>query len=172
MGGAVRAVAVEEFAVQVANVHDKPGYLIRRCQQIAVALFLERCSDFGLTPLQYAVLRAAEAQPGLDQISLAGATALDRSTIARLCLVLEQRGLLHRATDPQDRRVRRLSLTREGHALLQRAEPTVQQMQEDFLAPLRPSERTAFLAALRTLAAAHNDASRAPLRPPVGEDAA
>ncbi|MDE2005716.1 MAG: MarR family transcriptional regulator [Rhodospirillales bacterium] len=150
--------------MSVPEVHDKPGHLIRRCQQIAVALFLEGCAEFDLTPPQYAVLRVIEAEPGIDQATLGGLAALDRSSTARLCAALEARGLLRRAPDPADRRARRLSLTPEGTALLARAEPAVASVQEKLLAPLPPPQRQAFLTALHTLAAAHNALSRAPLR--------
>jgi DNA-binding MarR family transcriptional regulator len=148
----------------LSDVHDKPGHLIRRCQQIAVALFLERCAPFDLTPLQYAVLRSVEAEPGIDQITLSGLAAVDRSNVARICAALEGRGLLLRVPDPQDRRARRLSLTAEGVALLERAEASVRQVQTDLLAPLTQAERESFVAALKKLTGAHNEHSRAPLR--------
>ena len=148
----------------IAEVHDKPGHLIRRCQQIAVGLFLDRCAAFDLTPPQYAVLRTAATDPGIDQMTLGGLTALDRSSNARLCAALEARGLLRRTPDPADRRALRLDLTPEGHDLLLRAEPAVAEMQEALLAPLSPALREAFLTALRTLTVAHNAQSRAPLR--------
>jgi DNA-binding MarR family transcriptional regulator len=146
-------------------VQDKPGHLIRRCQQIAVALFLDHCAAFDLTPMQYAILRATEAEPGLDQISIAGLVALDRSNAARVCATLEERGLLRRQPDPADRRARRLTVTAEGKALLRRAEPAVVRVQEELLAPLAPGMRETFTAMLRAIAEAHNEASRAPLRP-------
>lgn len=143
---------------------DKPGHLIRRCQQIAVALFLERCAGFDLTPMQYALLKAAEAMPGQDQITLAGLVALDRSNAARLSAGLEARGLLRREPDPLDRRARRLFLTPGGAALLRAAEPAVAEVQEALLAPLAPAARAPFMAALARVAAAHNESSRAPVR--------
>ncbi|MCS6890927.1 MAG: MarR family transcriptional regulator [Rhodovarius sp.] len=155
-----------------SDLYDKPGHLIRRCHQISLGLFLDRCAEFQLTPVQYALLKAAEAEPGADQITLAGMAALDRSNAARLAAALEARGLLRRAPDPKDRRVRRLSLTAEGKALLRRVEPTVQRMQEELLAPLTAEERRIFLRALRKIAAAHNEISRAPLRLPESGEAA
>jgi DNA-binding MarR family transcriptional regulator len=148
------------------DIHDKPGFLIRRCQQIALALFLDHCAEYDLTPVQYALLKAAEAEPGADQITLAGMAALDRSNAARLAVALEARGLLHRAPDPEDRRARRLSLTPAGHALLHRAAAAVERVQEELLAPLAPAERHAFVAALARIAEAGNETSRAPLRLP------
>lgn len=147
----------------LAGVHDKPGHLIRRCQQIAVALFLERCAEFALTPPQYALLRTVAAEPGIDQITLGGRAALDRSSTARLCAALEGRGLLARVPDPADRRALLLSLTVAGAELLAAAEPAVMAVQEALLAPLEPAAREAFLAALLVLVRTHNARSRAPL---------
>lgn len=158
--------------MSLRELHQKPGHLVRRCHQIAVALFLERCAAFDLTPMQYAILRAAEAEPGLDQISLAGLVALDRSNAARLCAMLEKRGLLRRARDRTDRRALRLSTTAQGKALLARAEAAVEDVQEALLAPLTIAERAAFIAALEKITEAHNEASRAPLRQAASEDAA
>ena len=45
-------------------VYTAPGYLFRRMQQIAVALFVEECRAFDLTPVQYAAL--IERKPSRD----------------------------------------------------------------------------------------------------------
>ncbi len=156
-------VAAPAAPGSIPPIHHKPGHLIRRCQQIAVALFLQRCRPFDLTPMQYAVLGAVRARPNMDQISLAGAAALDRSNVARICSALEQRGLLRRTPDPDDRRALLVALTEDGRALLDRAEPAVQAVQRDLLMPLAPDQRAAFMAALWTITDAHNELSRAPL---------
>jgi DNA-binding MarR family transcriptional regulator len=158
--------------MSLRDLHDTPAHLLRRCHQIAVALFLESCAELDLTPMQYAILRAADAEPNLDQISLAGLVALDRSNAARLCAGLEKRGLLRRARDRVDRRALRLSTTAPGKLLLARAEDAVDAVQEALLAPLAASERAAFIAALHKITEAHNEASRAPLRHAPTEDAA
>jgi len=144
--------------------HDRPGHLIRRCHQVAVALFLEHCAPFDLTPMQYAVRRAAEAQPGSDQIGMAGLVGLERSNAARLGAALEARGLLHRATDPADRRVRLLSVTEAGAALLQSVGPAVERVKAELLAPVPAALRPVVMDALRAIAVAHNASSRAPQR--------
>ena len=38
------------------NLSDRPGHLIRRLHQIHVAMFLNKCSDFNLTPVQFGIL--------------------------------------------------------------------------------------------------------------------
>ena len=54
-------------AVTMDAVYTKPGYLFRRMQQIAVAIFVEECRAYDLTPVQYAALVAIPDQGGDDQ---------------------------------------------------------------------------------------------------------
>ena len=42
-------------AITMDAVYTTPGYLFRRMQQIAVAIFVEECKAYDLTPVQYAV---------------------------------------------------------------------------------------------------------------------
>src|SRR5262245_22483790 len=74
------SIAVESF---VKDNNDMPGHLVRRFQQIAVAVFLSEVegASFDLTPVQYAALAAISTSPGLDQVTLAGVIAYDRTTI-------------------------------------------------------------------------------------------
>ncbi len=59
---------------------QRPGFLIRRLQQIHVALFQEACGQFEVTPLQYSLLSALAARETADQTTLAADIALDRTT--------------------------------------------------------------------------------------------
>ena len=43
------------------DVFTLPGHLLRRCHQIAVAVFLDECRDHDLTPPQFATLAALAA---------------------------------------------------------------------------------------------------------------
>lgn len=149
---------------ELSELHSRPGHLIRRCQQIAVALFLDCCAGHDLTPVQYAVLKAVAASGTVDQTSLAGQVALDRSTVGTVIDRLATRGLLERTVSPTDRRVRHLAATPAGRRVLDAIQPAVDRTQERLLAPLTPEERTALLSALGKIAASHNEASRAPLR--------
>lgn len=139
-----------------------PGHHIRRLQQIAVAIFLQETEAFGVTPVQFAALQGVANAPGVDQRTLARTIGLDTSTIGGVVDRLEARGLLVRNTTPEDRRVRLLALTPEGHALLAQVQPAMLRAQERMLAPLAPPEREHFMAMLRTLVEANNALSRAP----------
>ena len=139
-----------------------PGHYIRRLQQIAVAVFLQETEAQGITPVQFAALQTVANQPGLDQRTLAGSIGFDTSTIAGVVDRLEARGLLLRQVAPQDKRVRLLTLTGDGAALLAAAVPGMLRAQERMLAPLPKAERAEFMRMLRVLVAAHNEHSRAP----------
>ena len=78
--------------------NDKPGHLARRFQQIAVAVFHAAVEEAGydLTPVQYAALTEIATQPGIDQATLAGLIAYDRTTITGVVDRLVQKGLLVR----------------------------------------------------------------------------
>ncbi len=139
-----------------------PGYYIRRLHQIAVAIFLQETEAHGLTPVQFAALSKVGQTPGLDQRTLAGSIGLDTSTIAGVVDRLQARGLMQRSASAQDRRVRLLTLSDEGQALLSAIEPDMRRAQQRILEPLPAAERAQFMRMLRQLVDANNELSRAP----------
>ncbi|MDE3177260.1 MAG: MarR family transcriptional regulator [Pseudomonadota bacterium] len=120
----------------------KPGALARRFQQHAVAAFHVEASAAGvdLTPVQYAVLAEVHARPSLDQATLAGHVALDRTTASGVVDRLAEKGLVTRRVSAADRRARALEVTPEGAALLQRIEPAVAAAQATILRGLERAE--------------------------------
>lgn len=98
-----------------------PGYVARRLHQAYVAAWV-RMVDATLTGPQFAVLTAVNAYPGVEQGSLARAVALDRSTMASIVRRLEDRGLITREAPADDGRKRMLTLTADGHTMLEVAD--------------------------------------------------
>jgi len=141
-----------------------PGHLLRRCQQIAVSLFLKECRELPVTPLQFAVLCTLAQHGPMDQARLGGLAALDRTTVGVVGRKLTEHGLVTRVRSARDRRSMVLSITPEGQALLRRAMPYVRAAQDRILAPLGPEERARFLRDLARIAEANNEHSRAPAR--------
>lgn len=146
----------------------KPGHLARRFQQIAVAAFQAEMDAIGvdITPVQFAALAAVAALPGIDQISLAGEIAFDRTTITGVVDRLEAKGLLIRRIGAKDRRVRELELTPEGSAMLERLRPSVDEAQKQIVRGLSASDSEELLRLLIKAVDAANDISRAPKRGP------
>jgi len=143
---------------------DMPGHLIRRLQQIAFALFLDQAKAFDFTPVQYAALFAINNHAGIDQTALYNAIALDRSTVGDVVGRLERKKLVRRRNGAADRRTKLLYITPAGRRLIKDIAPAVEATQRLILAPLQPSERTAFMAMLKHLVHLNNDRSRAPLK--------
>lgn len=141
-----------------------PGHLLRRCHQIAVAIFLDECSIYDLTPLQFAVLIVLAEQGSQDQVTLGGQIALDRTTITVVVRNLEERGLILRDKSGRDQRSKIVSITAQGQALLDEVLPVVQQAQGRIMAPLSAEESSQLLQLLEKLAEGNNESSRAPVR--------
>jgi DNA-binding MarR family transcriptional regulator len=156
-----------------SSFSDLPGHLLRRCHQIAVAIFLDECSIYDLTPLQFAVLIVLSEQGSQDQVTLGGEIALDRTTITVVVRKLEERGLLVRDKSGRDQRSKIVSITPKGQALLDEVLPAVHEAQLRIMAPLSTEEGAQLLTLLNKLAEGNNELSRAPVRkrktrPPTG----
>jgi DNA-binding MarR family transcriptional regulator len=148
-------------------LYSKPGHLIRRLQQIAIAIFMEETSHFDITPVQYAALIAVREHPDIDVTRLSALIAFDRSTLGSVVERLEAKLLLERRSGRPDRRTKRLRVTAAGRKMLQEIEPAVQRAQRRMLAPIPQSERKHFIERLKQLVEINNVHSRAPMRPPL-----
>ena len=144
----------------------KPGHLVRRFQQIAVAVFHAEMEQAGydLTPVQYAALAAVGSHPGMDQATLAGAIAYDRTTITGVVDRLVQKGLVVRNASDRDRRAHALEITEAGRETLRAIEPAVDAAQCAMLRGLTTTEAKELMRLLRKAIDAGNELSRAPLR--------
>ncbi|MEZ5727163.1 MAG: MarR family transcriptional regulator [Burkholderiaceae bacterium] len=118
---------------------QEPGHLLRRAHQLAVATF-RATHGRGITPVQYAILRALREHPGIDQVTLAEVVALDTSTTADIAVRLETKGWIDR--EMLARRQRRLTLTDEGARVLDAMLPRVRPMYDELMAGLDPAEKS------------------------------
>lgn len=128
-----------------------PGHLIRRAHQLAVAVFMEETAEFGVTPVQFAILNALIEDPGEDQVTLAGKVAFDAATFGSVIGRLEAKGWVRREPDAQDRRRKLLWVTGEGERAATAMRSAVRKTQARILAPLDPQERDQLLQLLNKL---------------------
>ncbi|MDI4238235.1 MarR family transcriptional regulator [Bradyrhizobium sp. Arg237L] len=154
----------KQTPVTMDAVYTAPGYLFRRMQQIAVSIFVEECRAFDLTPVQYAALIAIHTHPGIDATRLSAVIAFDRSTLGNVIERLQSKGLIERKSDSDDKRVKLLTITRQGASLLREIMPVVDRAQARMLQPLKPADRKTLMALLAQLVDLNNEASRVPLR--------
>ncbi|GAA3219976.1 MarR family winged helix-turn-helix transcriptional regulator [Nonomuraea helvata] len=95
----------------------------------------------GLTRPQYAVLRVIDAKPGIEQMAVARAAAMDKATLAPLLLRLERRGLITREVDIDDRRRRLVRLTAAGRHTLRAASSCANALNSKMLDRLTSAEQ-------------------------------
>ena len=144
-------------------LQERPGFLIRRLHQIHVALFMEECAGESITPVQYSILTALDHMGSAEQIVLSGAVGLDTTNVADVLARLERQKVIKRRMSPRDKRMKIVSLTDSGRALLQRIDAGAARAHERTLAALSPTARARFMRDLEHLVEANNDLSRTPV---------
>lgn len=77
--------------------------------------------ELDLSLAQHEILLTIRRYPGLTQRELSERLLVVKSNATALLKKLEARGLVDRAADAKDSRVKRLSLTRAGNALVERS---------------------------------------------------
>lgn len=145
------------------EIYRRPGFMIRRAHQIAVAIFLEEAREIRITPTQYGVLVILKRRPGIDQNTLARLLGLDRSTTGMVVRKLAGRRLLARATGARDLRRRELKLTPAGVGVLGQIAARARRAQQRLLSPLSTRDRERFLTLLGRVTAAFNETTRVPV---------
>ena len=139
------------------NFHDAPGHLIRRAQQLAVAIFMEETAGFDVTPVQFAILNALMDDPGEDQITLSGRVAFDPATFGSVIGRLETKGWVQRQADPLDKRRKLLWITVDGEIAALQMKRAVEKAQRRIVGPLAVAERVQLNELLVKLIAGHED---------------
>mgnify|MGYP001765458078 FL=1 len=149
--------------LKLKGVYRTPGHLIRRAQQIGVAIFMDELAEYGITPVQFASLIAIRDNPGIDQKSLGRLIAIDRSTVANVLSGLEKKKLICRIVPAHNQRIKQLFTLATGNELLADAQDSVFRVQERILAPLTGEEAETFTRLLNKIVVGNNSVSRAPL---------
>jgi DNA-binding MarR family transcriptional regulator len=117
------------------------AFLLAQIGAHAAAAFAERIRPLGLTPPQAGVLRRLAQAPGQSQRGLADALGMHAPRLVALIDELEERGLLARERDPDDRRNYAISLTYEGRRALAGLADVARQHELSLTAALDDDER-------------------------------
>lgn len=136
------------------RLRARPGHLIRRAHQLSTALFADEMGEIDLTSVQYAALVAIDDHPGIDATRISELIAFDRATIGGVLERLEAKDLIARGSRAGDKRVKTVTLTEAGRALLARIEPAVERVQQRLLAALGEADRATLMRLLERVVAA------------------
>lgn len=143
--------------VKSFNFGEAPGHLIRRAQQLAVAVFMEETASFDATPVQFAILNALMDDPGEDQITLSNRVSFDPATLGSVIGRVEAKGWVTRKADPGDKRRKLLWITPEGEKVALGMKRAVTKAQQRIVAPLDVEERAQLSVLLAKLVSGHEN---------------
>jgi DNA-binding MarR family transcriptional regulator len=142
----------------------RPGFLIRRLHQIHLALFVEECGAFNVTPVQYSLMTVLAERPDLEQLDLANEIGVDRTTIGDVLFRMQKRGLVRRRVSAGDRRAKLVQLTAKGAKIHRAMARAVQRTHDRTLDALPVRNRKDFLRDLARLVEINNHIGRARMR--------
>jgi MarR family transcriptional regulator, lower aerobic nicotinate degradation pathway regulator len=130
-------------------------FLLKRLGFSAKSRSLELFEQEGLNPYHFAILALLDEGLPEAQAAIADALGYDRGTLVGLLDELEEKGLVERKRDPDDRRRHIVRLTTEGKRTLSRLRTLNKRLEDDFLAPLDADQRELLHSLLLELAAKH-----------------
>jgi DNA-binding MarR family transcriptional regulator len=140
-----------------AELVASPGFLLARLGTTLKAEMMEEFERAGFSGYHYSILALLDEGARETQSAIADALHYDPSQLVALLDGLEERGLVERKRDPDDRRRHLVTLTPAGQLQLAAFRKLVRRLEDEFLDALDAEER----AALRDLllkVAVHRDA--------------
>jgi len=111
----------------------------------------EHLAQYELTPAQFGVLAQLTANEGITQQSLSERLFVTKGNVCGLLGRLEERGLIVRNSDPEDRRTNHVCLTPAGRDLATRVVPANEQFISDYMATLGRQDQEMLRGLLRRL---------------------
>jgi DNA-binding MarR family transcriptional regulator len=140
-------------------------FLLKRLGYAAKDRSMKAYEQTGLHPYHYAILLVLSERSLETQGAIADALGYDRGQLVGLLDELEERALVERHRDANDRRRHLVHLTPDGKQMLRRLRALSRQTEDEFLAPLSGEERASLHALLLRLAEVHEPRC-APMAPP------
>jgi len=120
-----------------------------------ITLFLEpKCAALGVSPAEGHLLSYLGSYAPCPIGEVVRVFGIRPSTMTSILERLDQKGLLTREPDPEDRRSVRITLTREGKVVAERINRLVRALEERIGTRVRPRERAGFRSVMGAVEAA------------------
>ncbi len=125
----------------LGGLDDMVGYVVRRAQLWMVQDFRRALKELGITPAQFSVLRVVAANPGISQVRVAEALAIERARLVQMIDSLEAARHVERTRSATDRRSHALRLTERGATLLERTQGPLEVHERNIVARIGAREK-------------------------------
>jgi DNA-binding MarR family transcriptional regulator len=135
---------------------DSPSFLLKRLGHVARDQVMDAFERTGLSPHHHAVLTVLDERPPDTQGAIADVLGYDRGQLVGMLDELEERGLIQRQRDPDDRRRHIVRLTPDGARALKHLRTVLTETEEDFFAPLDADQRETLRELLLQLVKRHD----------------
>jgi DNA-binding MarR family transcriptional regulator len=133
--------------------HISIAFLLAQTGGRAAQVFAGLLEPLGLTPAHAGILRMLGLSPGISQQELARRLRMHASRLVAVIDGLEERGLVMRETNREDRRVYCLQLSDAGREALRKIAQAAREHEETMCAGLDETERAQLRTMLEKIAA-------------------
>jgi DNA-binding MarR family transcriptional regulator len=116
------------------------GYLFKHAQTLLSELHVEALAPFGIHARDLGVLLVIDSFEPASQQQVAQRLGVDRTTMVAIIDTLEDKGIIARHPDAEDRRRNVVELTPAGQDILKQATAASDAAEAELLAPLSPEE--------------------------------
>lgn len=127
------------------------GYNARRASLAIVEHFMRRMAVYELRIVDFSVLSLIAHNPGITSRQLCSTLGVQPPNLVAIIGALEKRQLVERQPHPSDRRATGLHLSADGTLLLQQAEVTAAELEEEATARLTATERKTLMRLLQKI---------------------
>ncbi len=117
------------------------GYCFFKAAQKFRSLFNERLSKYGLVAPQYGIMTILSHSESLNQLGLGEHMGIDKATMVKMIDVLEDKRLVKRSEDKNDRRNKIIVITPKGRTMLEELDQLRKLTENDFFAHIDKKDR-------------------------------
>jgi DNA-binding MarR family transcriptional regulator len=135
---------------------EKSGFLMVRLAMGFKARAIADLEEAGYSQYHYSVLAVLGEQARKTQALIAESLGLDPSQLVGILDALEDRGLIARQRDPEDRRRHVVTLTAKGRTQLVRLRGRIDRLEDELFTPLDADSRKTFHELLLRLTTYHD----------------
>ena len=125
------------------------GFLVHDVSRLRRRVVDRALKPLGVTRSHWWVLAFLSRSDGMSQVALADELDLGKVALGQLIDRLEKTGFVSRRPDEEDRRVKRVHLTKRSHALIARIRDHVSVTEKEILEKVEPADLKATVRALR-----------------------